>query len=324
MSVTVYAPASIGNVGVGFDLLGAALAPLDNSFLGDRVTVSVAPEGIQLRCSGRWQHKLPGKAADNIVMQCAEYFLAQLPVDQRTGLSLELEKNLPVGSGLGSSASSVVAAFVALNEFFVRPFDQNRLLLMMGEFEGKVSGSVHFDNVAPGFLGGIQLMLQAAGRVCEPVPVFDNWYWVIAYPGISLSTAHMRSLLPAKYDRATAIDYGRYLSAFIHASYRQDQTLAVAVLKDVMAEPYRSSSISGYVEARAKLAEMGMLASGISGSGPTMFSITDDLQLANQSLQWLTDNFLLNSDGFAHICRIDKAGARLVSHEKEENQNATV
>lgn len=324
MSVTVYAPASIGNVGVGFDLLGAALAPVDASLLGDRVTVRAAPDGLRLRCCGRWQHKLPDQPAENIVMQCAEHFLAQLPAERRVGLSLELEKNLPVGSGLGSSASSVVAAFVALNEFFVRPFDQNQLLLMMGEFEGRVSGSVHFDNVAPGFLGGMQLMLQAAGRVCEPVPVFANWYWVIAYPGISLSTAKMRALLPAQYDRATVIDYGRYLSAFIHASYRQDQALAVAVLKDVMAEPYRSSSIPGYVEARVALAELGMLASGISGSGPTMFSITDDLQLAKLALQWLTDNYLQNSEGFAHICRIDKAGARLVDNFKENNKNATV
>lgn len=314
MSVTVYAPASIGNVGVGFDLLGAALAPIDGELLGDCVAVSERPAGLVFSCRGAWRHKLPSEPADNIVLQCAEYFVAQLPVERRLpGLTIELSKNLPVGSGLGSSASSVVAAFVALNEFFARPFSANRLLLMMGEFEGRVSGSVHYDNVAPAFLGGMQFMLQQAERVSEPMPFFDNWFWVIAYPGISISTAKMRALLPPQYDRAVVIEYGRNLGAFIHAVHARNQQLAVSVLKDVMAEPYRSSSIPGYKEARTALVDMGMLAAGISGSGPTMFSITDDLQLAQRASQWLEQNYLQNSEGFTRICKIDSSGARLLS-----------
>lgn len=321
MSLTVYAPASIGNVGVGFDLLGAALAPVDGSLFGDCVSISAQPDGMTFSCTGAWQHKLPAEPGSNIVLQCAEYFIAQLPVAKRpAGLKLELSKNLPVGSGLGSSASSVVAAFVALNEFFARPFPANQLLMMMGEFEGRISGSVHYDNVAPAFLGGMQLLLQAGDRISEPMPVFDSWFWVIAYPGISLSTAKMRALLPQQYDRSVAIEYGRNLSAFIHAAYRHDQQLAIAVLKDVMAEPYRSSSIPGYVEARNVLTEMGMLAAGISGSGPTMFAISDDLQLARNASQWLEDNYLQNSEGFTRICRIDKTGARQLQSGERAGQ----
>ncbi|MDD3147655.1 MAG: homoserine kinase [Candidatus Riflebacteria bacterium] len=311
MNTTIYAPASIANVGVGFDLLGAALAPIDGTRLGDCVSISEGNQGLQFSCSGPWQHKLPADSRKNIVLQCAEYFLAQLPADrQPAGLNIELNKNLPVGSGLGSSASSVVAAFVALNEFFGNFVAPNHLLLMMGDFEGRVSGSVHYDNVAPAFLGGMQLMLQAAGRVCESIPVFEDWFWVVAYPGISLPTAEMRALLPPQYDRAVTIDYGRNLGAFIHASYRHDQQLAAAVLKDVLAEPYRSPSIPGFVEARNAMTGLGMLATGISGSGPTIFSVTDNPDLAEKARQWLDQNFLKNSEGFSRVCRIDESGAR--------------
>ena len=307
MSVTVYAPASMGNVGVGFDLLGAALAPIDGSLLGDRVCVSAADTGIHLSLAGHWADKLPQDPQENIVYQCADFFLKQL--DRKDGLALVLEKNLPVGSGLGSSASSVVAALYALNEYFDKPYDEQALLRLMGEFEGKISGSVHYDNVAPCYLGGMQLMLDTPSRLCDAIPTFDDWYWLVAYPGISLSTAKMRDLLPKQYDKAVAINFGRYLSAFVHASYKKDPNLAISVLKDVLAEPYRAAAIPGYEESRAALAEIGMLTSGISGSGPTLFSITDNLQTAKKAQAWLDKNYV-KQGGFSHICKIDAQGTR--------------
>ncbi|MBT1444532.1 homoserine kinase [Shewanella sp. JM162201] len=310
MSLTVYAPASMGNVGVGFDLLGAALAPIDGSYLGDRVSIEKADSGIELALAGAWAHKLPGNPADNIVWQCAEFFLQRLGKEGE-GVKLTLEKNLPVGSGLGSSASSVVAALYALNEHFDRPFDEQALLALMGEFEGRISGSVHYDNVAPCYLGGMQLMLDLPGRICEAIPSFENWYWVVAYPGISLSTAKMRALMPPEYAKSVVIDFGRNLSAFVHASYRQDEALAIAVLKDVLAEPYRAPAIPGYNEAREALNSLGMLTTGISGSGPTLFSVSSCLKTAEAAKAWLESHYLTDG-GFAHVCRLDMLGTRAV------------
>lgn len=310
MSLTVYAPASMGNVGVGFDLLGAALAPIDGTLLGDRVSIESRQSGITLSLAGHWADKLPVDPKENIVYQCAQFFLSQLGVD--FGIAMTLEKNLPVGSGLGSSASSVVAALYALNEHFERPYDEQALLRLMGEFEGKISGSVHYDNVAPCYLGGMQLMLDAPDSICEGLPVFKEWYWVVAYPGISLSTAKMRALLPEVYDKSVTIDFGRYLSAFVHASYKQDAALAIAVLKDVLAEPYRASEIPGYEQARGALAQLGMLTTGISGSGPTLFSVTDDLAIAKSAQAWLDSHYITSDMGFSHICQIDSQGTRRV------------
>ncbi|GIU51671.1 homoserine kinase [Shewanella sp. KT0246] len=310
MSITVYAPASMGNVGVGYDLLGAALAPIDGSLLGDRVMIEAADSGVHYSQSGPWAHKLPEDGKQNIVYQCAEFFLEKLNSSQ--GVAIGLEKNLPVGSGLGSSASSVVAALYALNEHFEQPFDEQALLLLMGEFEGMISGSVHFDNVAPCYLGGMQLMLNTPKQVCAAIPSFKQWYWVVAYPGISLSTAKMRELLPSQYDKSVAIDFARHLSAFVHASYQQDAELAISVLKDVMAEPYRAAAIPGYTNARDELERIGMLTTGISGSGPTLFSITDSLETAQAAQLWLEQHYLSQAGGFAHVCKLDESGTRRV------------
>ncbi|MCL1068717.1 homoserine kinase [Shewanella olleyana] len=310
MSITVYAPASMGNVGVGYDLLGAALAPIDGSLLGDRVMIEAASSGVHYSQTGPWAHKLPDDGKQNIVYQCAEFFLEKL--NSSEGVAIGLEKNLPVGSGLGSSASSVVAALYALNEHFERPFDEQALLLLMGEFEGMISGSVHFDNVAPCYLGGMQLMLNTPKKVCATIPSFKQWYWVVAYPGISLSTAKMRELLPSQYDKSVAIDFARHLSAFVHASYQQDSELAISVLKDVMAEPYRADAIPGYTEAKSELEKIGMLTTGISGSGPTLFSVTDSLETAQAAQAWLEQHYLSQAGGFAHVCKLDESGTRRV------------
>ena len=175
---------------------------------------------------------------------------------------------------------------------------------MMGKLEGSVSGSIHYDNVAPAFLGGIQLMTLTQSQICVSLPYFENWYWVLAYPGISLATSEMRLLLPLKYERSTTIEYGRNLATFVHASFTKNEKLAIEVLKDVLAEPYRKSKIPGFEEAVKQMSEIGMLVSGISGSGPTMFSVTDSLDKAKEAKKILKRNYVQNSEGFVHICQI--------------------
>lgn len=307
--IKVYAPASIGNVSVGFDVLGAAVSPLDGQLLGDCVTIEAAPD-FSLESKGHFVSKLPTNPKQNIVYQCWELFCEKL--GSKIAAKMVLEKNMPIGSGLGSSACSVVAALVALNEFAKKPFSERQLLLMMGELEGRISGSVHFDNVAPCYLGGLQLILEQNNIICQSIPTFNEWYWVMAYPGIKVSTAQARAILPKQYDKADIINHGRYLSGFIHACHTQQPELAASLMKDVIAEPYRTQLLPGFDKAREAAQQRGALACGISGSGPTIFTVTDSLVIAEEMAQWLKQHYVQNNEGFVHICRLDTRGARQI------------
>ncbi|WP_067568320.1 homoserine kinase [Candidatus Hoaglandella endobia] len=309
--VKVYAPASIGNVSVGFDVLGAALLPINGHLLGDCVSVTRA-DRYSLENVGHFVDKLPAELELNIVYQCWQRFCEALgspPIQ----VTMRLEKNMPIGSGLGSSACSVVAALVALNEYLDQPLSNDQLLLLMGEMEGRISGGVHFDNVAPCFLGGMQLILEEENAIIsQPVPIFDDWLWVIAYPGIKISTAEARAILPENYSLHDCINHGRYLAGFVHACHTKQSALAARLMKDVIAEPSRTRLLPGFEKARKALGNRGILASGISGSGPTIFAICDNQNTASCAADWFQQYYLQNNEGFVHICRLDPTGARVI------------
>ncbi len=311
MDVVVYAPASIGNVSVGFDVLGAAISPIDGTLLGDRVKVSAGEAPFTLKTAGHFVSKLPSEPKENIVYDCWVVFARELKKKGQVLLDLEmtLEKNMPIGSGLGSSACSIVAALDALNRFHGQPLNEMELLALMGEMEGKISGGIHYDNVAPCYLGGLQLMLEELGIISQEVPCFEEWYWVMAYPGIKVSTSEAREILPSQYRRQDVIAHGRHLAGFIHACHSGQPELAAKLIKDVIAEPYREKLLPGFADARKYAATAGALTTGISGSGPTLFSICKEKDVAERVAQWLQKNYVQNEEGFVHVCQLDKHGS---------------
>lgn len=313
MSVSVFAPASIGNVSIGFDVLGMAVKPVDGTLLGDVVSVAAA-EQDDLAVVGNFADKLPANREDNIVWHCLALFnreLAEksLPVQS---VKLTLDKKMPVGSGLGSSACSVVAALDGLNQFYQQPFSQPELLKMMGEMEAQISGSLHYDNVAPCYLGGLQLMLPDQNMISQTVPGFADCYYIMAYPGINVSTKAAREVLPNSYSRAELIQYGQRLASFIDACHRGDKAQAFSAFDDVVAEPYRKDLLPGFEQARDYLLAQGSLAVGISGSGPTLFCVCQELARAQELAEWLQENYLQTELGFVHVCQLDQQGSTLV------------
>lgn len=317
MAVVVYAPASIGNVSVGFDVLGAAVSPIDGTLLGDRVLVKAGDSPFELKTSGSFVAKLPINPKENIVYDCWVVFARELDKKEIVlkPLEMTLEKNMPIGSGLGSSACSITAALDALNRFHGQPLNETELLALMGEMEGKISGGIHYDNVAPCYLGGLQLMLEELGTISQEVPCFDEWYWVMAYPGITVSTADAREILPSQYRRQDVIAHGRHLAGFIHACHSGQPELAAKMIKDVIAEPYREKLLPGFADARKYAMSAGALATGISGSGPTLFSICKEKDVAERVARWLEQNYIQNEEGFVHVCRLDKQGSSVTGSE---------
>ncbi|SUT93257.1 homoserine kinase [Actinobacillus lignieresii] len=311
-TLRIYAPASSANLSVGFDSLGAAISPIDGSLLGDVVQIEDCETAFELESAGYFVRKLPKEPQKNIVYQAYVLFSERLKLRGGSvkNLRLTLEKNMPIGSGLGSSACSIVAALVALNKFHDEPFSKMELLEMMGELEGRISGSIHYDNVAPCYLGGLQLMTQSLGNICQTIPFFDEWYWVLAYPGVEVSTAEARAILPKNYTRQDMIQQARYLGSFVHACHTHQDILAATMMKDLIAEPYRENLLPNFAEVRQGCKDLGALSVGISGSGPTMFAIAPDLEHAQKLVAYLEKEYLQNNEGFIHICKVDNQGAR--------------
>ncbi|HEY5776243.1 MAG TPA: homoserine kinase [Xanthomonadales bacterium] len=310
--LTVYAPASSGNVSVGFDALGLALAPVDGSLLGDCVSIiEGSPDDWMLCIDGPFAHALPQDQEQNIVISSCRRFeqAARAKGADIRPLNITLDKRLPVGSGLGSSASSIVATLVALNHYFGRPLDRPALLQLMAEMEGSISGEVHLDNIAPCLLGGLRLCIPGGARQYS-LPWPGHWQSVVAWPGTRLETRPAREVLPENYDRKTVVSHGAQFALFVHLLHQGEARAAAKCLVDLLAEPYRKTLLPGFETARVELARMGALATGISGSGPTIFCIVDDHRTAESVAGWLQANYLQNEAGFVHICRADLAGAR--------------
>ncbi|MDO5351989.1 MAG: homoserine kinase [Succinatimonas sp.] len=306
-----YAPASAANLSVGFDLLGAALKPISGEILGDEIFISEGDEGCKVEVKGRFAKRLPSDAKRNIVYDA--YLIYKKELETRglkaKDVNMVLSKNLPVCSGLGSSAASVVAAIVALDAIHDNVLGENECLKLMGKLEGKISGSIHYDNVAPCYYGGLQLIVGENGIISKTLPDFDSWYWVSCFPGIKVSTNAARQILPDSYPRATVINYGRRLATFVDACHCGDADLAAKCLIDVIAEPYREQLIPGLKEAREHAKTLGALATGISGSGSSIFSVFTDLEKAQEMKVYLERNFIANEDGFCHVCKLDRRGA---------------
>jgi len=312
--LTVYAPASSGNLSVGFDALGLALVPVDGNLLGDCVSIMPGtPYDWTLCLDGPFAHALPQDQEQNIVITSCRRFeqaARAVGVDVQP-MNITLKKHLPVGSGLGSSASSIVATLVALNQYFRRPLSRPALLQLMVEMEARISGEVHLDNIAPSLLGGLRLCMPGDARQYA-LPWPGHWQSVVAWPGSRLETRPAREVLPPAYDRTTVVAHGAQFALFVHQLHQGEAGAAAECLVDLLAEPYRKSLLPGFEEARAALTGMGALAVGISGSGPTVFCIADDSSVAAAAAVWLQQNYLQNDAGFVRICRADLAGARKV------------
>ena len=316
--LTVYAPASIGNFSLGFDSLGLALAPADGSLLGDLVQLSLlGPESADcdwsLDVKGSYASYLPDDQEQNIVIACCRGFQSAAldkGIDIKP-LKVVLDKRLPVGSGLGSSASSVVAALEALNRWHGTPLSHHDIFQLMAEMESRISGEVHLDNIAPCLYGGLRLCPPGSqSEYALPWPA--SWRAVVCWPGTEFLTREARAVLPDQLPRATAVLHGAQFAQFVHALYTGNSRLAAASIIDHIAEPYRRRLLPGFDEARVELRELGALAVGISGSGPAIFALVDDFEVARATEAWLAANYTKNEQGFVHICRADLSGARIV------------
>lgn len=305
--VRAYAPASIGNVAAGFDVLGVALAPVDGGLWGD--VVEVAPvDRPSFEVSGPHAERLPPSPHDNLVVRMRDAFEAawgrSLPP-----LAIVLHKNLPLNSGLGSSAASIVAALLAYQAIARDPLPIERLIRLAGEGEGIWSGGCHLDNVAPALLGGLQLMPPDGAGPPRALPWPSDLRFVVAHPDLELSTAVSRAALPRELPLNQAVAFGQNLAAFVHALHTRDRELLAKTLRDPLAEPHRAPLVPSFREAQRNALDAGALGCSLSGSGPSVFAVADSA-IAETVASALVAGFgPVGAE--VRICTVD-AGARLL------------
>ncbi|MCF6766136.1 homoserine kinase [Thiotrichales bacterium 19S3-7] len=312
-SVTAFAPATSANFCVGFDLIGFAIADV-----GDTVQL-IRRDDNQLRIcqiTGVIDDSVLSKDADkNVVSIVIKKLIKDLGLT--VGFDIYLDKGITLGSGMGGSAASSVAALMAFNEFFEIPLSLEQLVNYAVYGESEVSGGAyHADNVAPSMFGGLVLLQNSKPVELIQLPTC-GLYAAIINPKMSIETKRARAILNQPYPLKEITSQTAALAASIAALYRNDLTLLSQHLNDVLIEPRRKHLIKGYETVKNAALESGALACGISGSGPSMFALAqteDDASMIAKVMQYTFECLSVSSHSW--VSSLDEAGAKILKITK--------
>jgi homoserine kinase len=277
--VTAFAPATVANVSCGFDILGFAI-----DSLGDKVKVKLTEDsGLRVVEIQGDSGKLPFESEKNTCSVAIQSMLDHMGV--KSGMEISLYKGLPLGSGMGSSAASAAAALVAANEVLGRPFSKGDLVPFAMEAERIACGAAHADNVAPSILGGFVLIRGYDPLDVIKLPVPEGLHCTLLHPHLELKTSDSRSVLKQQISLRDSTMQSGNIAGLIAGLFKNDFELIGRSLKDVIAEPSRALLIPGFYELREAIKNVGALGSGISGSGPTIFILSSNENIATKAGQ---------------------------------------
>lgn len=307
-TIRASAPATVANVSCGFDIFGFAVeAPADEVV----ITLTDKP-GVVIETIEGDDGRLPREAERNTSsVAVIEYLKA---IGSQQGASISLYKHLPLGSGMGSSAASSVAALVAINHLHGNPLTREQLLPFAIEAERIACGSAHADNVAPSLIGGFVLIRGYDPLDVASVPTPNNLFCTLVHPHLELKTEDSRKVLKPTVPIKDAITQWGNIAGLVVGLMKPDFGLIKRSLKDVVAEPIRSVLIPGFDKIKEEAVNAGALGCGISGSGPTIFALSTDEATAQQVgkvIQTQFDTFQLRSDVF--VSRINQQGASVIA-----------
>jgi homoserine kinase len=305
-SVRAFAPATVANVCCGFDILGFAVdSPGDEVILTEKDEQGVVVNRI-VGDGGR----LPMHPNQNTASVAIQSFLNS--IDSNIGIEIDLFKHLPLGSGMGSSAASAVAALVGINHLFGNPLTREQLIPHAMEAERIACGSAHADNVGPSLLGGFVLVRDYHPLDVVKIPVAANLYCTLVHPQIELKTEDARRVLKSSVKLNDAITQSGNTAGLMVGLMSGDNNLISRSLKDVIAEPVRSVFIPGFEPVRSEAIRAGALGCGISGSGPTMFALSASHGIAlvvGETMQMQFLKYHLISE--AYVSKINLEGAKV-------------
>jgi homoserine kinase len=273
-SVTAFAPASIGNVAVGFDMLGLALTGIGDRVKARRIDGSGVTVANVYGIDGEPHPYLSTDPDHNTASIAAKALWNDYGDDG--GVEISIYKGVPLQSGMGSSAASAVAGVVAVNELIGTPLPVEQLLNYALAGEKYASGGLHADNVAPSLIGGLVFCPQVLLPEVVRLPVPKGVSAALIHPELQVNTAHARQKLAKGYSLEQWISQQGYMGGFIAACASGDIELIGKTLKDIIIEPQRKSAVPCFDAVKEAAERGGALGFSLSGSGPSMFALCPD------------------------------------------------
>jgi len=316
-SVSVFAPATVANVGSAFDVLGFAVAAPGDTVTARRTQIP----GVTISTITGDNGLLSKDSALNTAGVSVRALLTYLESQNRdilagAGIDISLTKGLPIGSGLGSSSASTVAAVVAANELLGAPLSREELLPFAMEGERVACGAAHADNVAPALLGGFVLIRSYDPLDVVHLPTPSHAWVTVISPNLELRTQDARKVLKRSVSLESAISQWGNVAALVAGIYKNDVGLMGRALEDRIVEPERAQLIPGYAAAKQSALQAGAAGCSISGSGPSVFALTESEEIAHRVGTAMKDAFAaLDITSIPYVSQINATGA-IVTHKE--------
>lgn len=306
--IELFAPATIANVSCGFDVMGCCL-----DSIGD-IMILRKTNSPGITISKILGETLPFEPEKNVAGVAIMAMLADFGKELDFGFDIEIHKKIKPGSGIGSSAASAAGAVYGANELMGRPYTNHELIKFAAEGERVACGAPIADNVAPALLGGFTLVKSSDPIKVVELPSFDSLYATIIHPQIEIKTSLSRDILPQKVMLKEAVKQWANVGAFVHALHTQDYELFADSLTDYIVEPHRSKLIPKFDEVKRKAIESGALGCGISGSGPSIFTFSKNIEIAN-NVSHTIDNIYNKTTVPYHLytSKINKQGIKILN-----------
>lgn len=270
--IRIFSPATVANVACGFDVLGFCL---DNK--GDEMVIrKVIEKGIKItHIEG---YDLPYEANKNVAGVSALAMFENINPD--CGFEIEIYKHIKPGSGIGSSAASAVGSVFGMNELLGKPYNKTQLTYFAMKGEALASKSEHADNLAPAIFGGFTLVKSTLPLDILQIPTPSELYATLIHPQIEIKTSDAREILPKKVSLKDATAQWANVGSLIHALHTSDYKLIHRSLQDIIVEPYRKQLIPHFDDVKFAALEAGALGCAISGSGPSIFALSQGKETA--------------------------------------------
>ncbi|WP_405291555.1 homoserine kinase [Algibacter sp. Ld11] len=303
--IKIFSPATVANVSCGFDVLGFCL----DSVGDDMVIRKTDKKGIFITKIVGFD--LPYETELNVAGVSALAMYNAIDVD--FGFEIEIYKNIKPGSGIGSSAASAVGSVFGMNELLGRPFNKTELTAFAIKGEAIASKCEHADNLAPALFGGFTLVKSINPVQILEIPSPTDLYATIIHPQIEIKTSESRAVLPKEVALNDAITQWANVGSLVHALHTSDYNLLKDSLHDVIVEPHRSKLIPNYNDVKKASLQAGALGCGISGSGPSIFSLSKGLKTANNIKEAINSVYANTGIEFdIHVSKINTEGVKIV------------